>query len=302
MAAVTAEMLEQAPALQAGDLPAALAGTDGVPVLARDTWALRLGMPHLGVAGLSERWFLAQAGHVHWSLVSEALDTPSEHWLDARGNRLYASFVACEIEGGLLAAAREGDVVRAESRMFGGGRDRLLSVHRLAAPSGAVATLWMLSCFVRRDGASNHTFVRGVAPRAQDGDEHWMAGRLLDLRRRARHASVAKSAGRAAAVHSTVRAVEDFNAAGRVYFATFPRFADRAEACSWPRQRHLPPLLRRCAFYYGNADHGDALCSSVQRSGADACVRIHAGGKLIFVSRSTRRGTEGGLANTPARR
>ncbi len=227
------------------------------------------------MVGLSEEWLLRQLGHTHWEMLEHATRQRSLTWADARGRRLYASFVALEVSGSLLGTAGEGDEVRIESVLERIGTSVYASRHLLSvAGRPDQACIEMVTIFVRRLDPADNTFeraadgltvARGPAPTRR-------ALALLkdhrDLRRVLEGSSVL------ARDTYPLRAHEDFNAAGMVYFANYPRFVNRlllsSDAVGVGRA-----LKRRRCFYYGNLNHGDHVCAeSLHTNGPAATTRL----------------------------
>ena len=70
-----------------------------------------LGMPQLTYGGLSENLLLKTCGEYHWRVVCSAIGQHSHRIADARGNRLYASFVELLHHGAPLSDFGENDKV-----------------------------------------------------------------------------------------------------------------------------------------------------------------------------------------------
>jgi len=253
------------------------------PLLASDAcvhahWSgsLRLGMPHLGMVGLSEEWLLRHLGHIHWEMLEHATLQRSPAWADGGGRRLYASFVALEVSGSLLSTAREGDEARIECALERIGTSVYASRHQLTvAGRPDKACVEMVTIFVRRlDSVDNAIFerasdgptiARGPAPTRRPLS-------LLDDHRELRR--IRASSPVMAQETYPLRAHEDFNAAGMVYFANYPRFVNRlllaADSVVTARA-----LRRRRCFYYGNLNHGDLVCAeSLCTDGLAATTRL----------------------------
>jgi len=92
-------------------------------VVVEDTAAVRVGMPHLDLAGLSEAWLFRHAGHAHWSAIHQELGIAAEQLRNDRGERLYASFVAVRARYDVpLARVREDDRLQTSLVMTPCGR------------------------------------------------------------------------------------------------------------------------------------------------------------------------------------
>jgi probable biosynthetic protein (TIGR04099 family) len=253
-------------------------------------WSVALGMPHLAIAGLSESWLLKEAGHVHWQLLEEAVGVPSRHWKDSNGCRLYASFIAYEVEGHLLHALQEGSLLLCHSELRGTGHNRACSRHILTcAELPFEACLWMVSSFVRRDGDSNRAFVRSAfgSLTSRHGDLARKVDDLMHRRRQMRLDATRLRGAAATASRFRVCPMEDFNHAGMVYFASFPRYLDRAELATRPVC--LAPLTSRRCFYYGNADPGDEIAAFATPQGRGSVSQAWSREVLLCASETTRK-------------
>lgn len=251
-------------------------------------------MPHLAVAGLSETWLLKEAGHVHWQLLEEAVGCRSRHWKAASGARLYASFIAYRIEGRLAAAVGEGDLLDCHSELAATSRNRFCSRHVLRSASLPFeTTLTMITSFVRRDGDSNRGFVR-TSFGSSELDEGFgsIVDELLGTRRQFRRDAVQVRESASCVSRFSTCPMEDFNHAGMVYFATFPRYLDRAERgmqSGLPTPLVLPPLVSRSCFYFGNADAGDEIEAAAVYRGDAVMSQIWSGGSLLCAAETFRR-------------
>lgn len=265
------------------------------PLRQASSWTTLLGMPHLAVAGLSETWLLKEAGHVHWQLLEQAVGCRSRHWKDASGARLYASFIAYRIEVRLADAVGEGDLLDCYSELAATGRNRVCSRHVLRSASLPFETmLTMMTSFVRRDGDTNRGFVRTSFGNSELVDEGFssIVDELLGTRRQFRRDAVQVRESATSVSRFTTCPMEDFNHAGMVYFATFPRYLDRAE-----RGLHLgsqmplalPPLVSRSCFYFGNADAGDEIEAAAVHRGDAVISQIWSGGSLLCAAETRRR-------------
>jgi probable biosynthetic protein (TIGR04099 family) len=252
-------------------------------------------MPHLSVVGLSETWLLKEAGHVHWQLLEEAVGCRSRHWKDGDGSRLYASFIAYRFDGLLAAALGEGDLLECLSELGATSRNRFCSRHVLrCANLPFEATLWMVTTFVRRDGngESNRGFVRTSFGSSERVDELFgdTVDQLLGRRRQFRREAAHLLDSSPSISSFSACPMEDFNHAGMIYFAAFPRYLDRAEVLTQTAlpSLSLPPLVSRSCFYYGNADAGDEIEAVAVRQGDAAVSQIWSRKNLLCAAETVR--------------
>ena len=110
-----------------------------------------LGMPQLTYGGLSENLLLKTCGEYHWRVVCSAIGQHSHRIADARGNRLYASFVELLHHGAPLSDFGENDKVALSVDVRRLSARRVWSRQTLAAPeTGAELTMEMLTLFMKR--------------------------------------------------------------------------------------------------------------------------------------------------------
>ncbi len=251
---------------------------------------LKLGMPQLGFTGLSDAWLLQFLGHLHWQMIEASVNQASSEWADGAGQRLYASFVAIEVQGAVLAAGREGDVLHCESRLERLGVALYHSEHKLSLgiATSLSATAQLCTVFVRRARVGdNHSFQK-----ASDGPT--VARGPVPSRRRpalleAYHHYRSRLGAEPARETQTFPVVplEDFNGAGMVYFANFARYVDRADWLVAGADASRPwRLHRRRIFCYGNLNIGDSVAvDHLERTGRLSRTRLRrvgSGGPIAY--------------------
>lgn len=223
--------------------------------------SLRIGMPELCRAGLSEGWMWKAAGHRHWLALAEAHGLDRPDFRDATGARLYAAFTGVTLEDGRLDQVAEHDQLAFAVTLSRTGRSRFRSTVTLSVEDETVARLTLDSAFVgRREAGRNRSATRGLVARPcrllppadpqppfrAQGWEQQGAFRREERKDLAR-------------LTLDPNPHEDFNGADFLYFAAFPALIDRAE---WAWFRRLDPPLtthaRRIA-YLGNIELGDRV-------------------------------------------
>jgi probable biosynthetic protein (TIGR04099 family) len=241
----------------------------------------RAGMPQLNFAGLSENWLLKECGDRHWSALAH--DTESD-FISDEGGRAYAAFTSIRLNASGLHDVRENDSFRIRTELSRIGSVRHLSEHRVSAAHGAVATLSMMSTFVRRTEArNNRSVVRASLPKLK-GEVALMNASLADLQYTARQFRLRDAdarmsgSGLRAATLPTVEFLpcpyNDFNGADFLYFASFQGFVDRAEWQTW-RLADSPSLVSRELHYHGNINIGDGVRLSFRRAFVDEARVAH---------------------------
>ncbi|WP_103534501.1 beta-ketoacyl synthase N-terminal-like domain-containing protein [Streptomyces sp. SM11] len=229
------------------------------------TRAVVLGLPSLSVGGLSENWLLREAGDLHWSLLGEHFDLPIAELADADGARLLPAFTRAR----LLAADSlrfftehdEGELTGTLAKL---DEHTFVSDIRFATATTSVAVR-LLTSFVRR-GAGNW-LVPGTPFR--DGRTAVAEASAEDRYFQGEFRSLAQSepAG-ATGLYTDIYELNPFadvNAAGLLYFASYPHINDRGE------RKYVQTLVpdgewavdaatvSRDIVYLGNCDLGDAV-------------------------------------------
>lgn len=224
---------------------------------------VRIGMPELCRAGLSENWLWKACGHRHWLALAQAHGQDTADFRDALGERLYPAFTSVRIEDARLRAAAEHDLLNFEVELSRIGRTRYRSRTTVRTAQAGVATLILESAFVRRTRrGENRSAARTVVARPC---------RLLPPLTPQRPTAASEPGG-----FSQLGAAdkdellfdpvphEDFNGADFLYFAAFQAIIDRAE---WQWFRRCEPLLvtaERQIVYFGNIELGDRVCATLR--------------------------------------
>ncbi|MFF7388036.1 beta-ketoacyl synthase N-terminal-like domain-containing protein [Streptomyces scabiei] len=187
-----------------------------------------LGLPALSVGGLSENWLLREAGDLHWSLIGEHFDLPVADLTDADGTRLLPAFVRARVTAGdSLRSFAEHDEGELSGSLTGLDDHTFVSDIRFATAT-AHLDVRLLTVFVRRvtgnwlvPGTPRH---EGRGPVARPTDEH-----LEFLREfRTRSGPVPDGDGLFSDTYE-LNPFADVNAAGLLYFASYPHINDHGE-------------------------------------------------------------------------
>lgn len=229
----------------------------------------RLGMPHLGPAGLFENWVLKEAGNAHWMALAGKLSTRASALTDRSGNRLYASFVQLELSGSPLSRFREDMLVAVSTQLYKISEQRYYSRFKIRAlETDAFLTVQLLSVFIRRRSPDDNKSIAAedLAPnrnaRFDEPDAQALAWAAS-----VRHPMQGPTTLEAAQAEPAYRSTRyspcpaiDFNNAGLLYFANFQQILDR---CEWEilpdiAHAHIVTANRRIR-YYGNVDQTDSL-------------------------------------------
>ncbi|HXZ08598.1 MAG TPA: Pnap_2097 family protein, partial [Paraburkholderia sp.] len=226
------------------------------------------GMPQLSFTGLSENWLLKECGHRHWEALAADTGRSVPDFVADDGSRSYAAFTAVRLRAQAFDDLAENEAFSVETQLCRIGPIRHFSRHRIASGSKAIATLSMISTFVRRtETGNNRSVARAVFERLtgdtaqlpQDAREMTEAGKLL---RKGKSEGIVEckpvDAGDRTPTVFLPCPNNDFNGADFLYFASFQSFVDRAE---WQAYRfEQPPVLAsRDVFFHGNLNVGDEL-------------------------------------------
>jgi probable biosynthetic protein (TIGR04099 family) len=251
---------------------------------------VRLGMPELCRAGLSENWLWKACGHRHWLALAAAHGVDQPDFRTSLGERLYPAFVRVALRDGQLQSAVENDFLSFEVRLTRTGNTRFASEMTVRAGLRKVAGIHMESVFLRRTVAgSNLSAARAIVASP--------CSLLPPVRARCRSGrddSGIALAGRGR-VHCHVidpNPWEDFNGADFLYFSSFQAMIDRAEwTCLADRDR-LSTTCEREIAYLGNIELGDRvavrLCLRDDGTGHGAELRRESDGALIATAHTRR--------------
>lgn len=233
--------------------------------------SVKIGMPHLALAGLSENWLLKECGHRHWFLLAAAAGEPFPNFRDAVGDQVYAVFRAVRVKDARLDAVQENDDLSFTSTLSRISRTQFESRHVLTCRGCKVGEVDMISSFVKRQVANVNrsiarvtldafpfagtaepsVFLQGAAALwSDDWSEHFGFHR----ERPHDHGTIVVRPNPSA----------DFNGAGFLYFSSFAALADQAEWDILDGPLSLT-TARRELFYYGNIEAGEKV--SVQVNG-----------------------------------
>lgn len=276
------------------------------------TGQYRIGMPQLGLNGLSESWLLAECGDRHWQLLAAANGRPVAKLQDSRLRRVYPAFRAVRLRNAALDAVVENEVLQIASLLGRVSRTQFYSKHLVSSPQGIHAVVEMQSVFLTRETAGDNTSsVRSAVPGfdsvpALDEGLRFAAcnrSRLRDHPEQDANLHRLSGEGFAPQQMSPCPSIH-FNGAGFLYFARFHEFADIAEASWLGRMAYRLVTSERHIVFHGNADPGVPLIVQpkqlAQQDGAlDHHLQILRGSDAQVIADvfSQRRGArEGGMS------
>jgi len=297
---------------QALDATAALRGPrreGAAPPPAREAAAapdvprrIRLGMPQLDAAGLSENWLFRHAGALQWEAIGQRLGVSSDDLRDETGARLYPTVVAvrARYDAG-LAAHRENDGLDFSVEVVPCGRacahGRIVAASRSTAGQSPSAltrllTLDVLTTFAARGpGGLRTTHLAPELARAWSPPEPTTLPEpaISRLARAARRGEPVEDGFSGVALATLGPALgqityepspyADYNGAGLLYFASYVTIADTAarqilrrrdpgaERRDWAL---ATTPVRRDVYYYDNLPLGGALRATLRLAERDA--------------------------------
>ncbi|MFF4277874.1 SDR family NAD(P)-dependent oxidoreductase [Streptomyces kronopolitis] len=224
-----------------------------------------LGLPALSVGGLSENWLLREAGDLHWSLIGEHFGLPVAELADADGERLLPAFTRARLTAaGSLRFFTEHDEGELTGTLARLDEHEFVSDIRFATATTSV-DVRLLTSFVRR-GPGNW-LVPGTPRREGRGPVADASREHRDFQGEFRALTQLEGDGAAGLYTDTyeLNPFADVNAAGLLYFASYPHINDRGER---HYVRSVVPggewavdavTLSRDIVYLGNCGLADAV-------------------------------------------
>jgi probable biosynthetic protein (TIGR04098 family) len=241
---------------------------------------IRVNLPHMDAAGLSEGWLFRHSGNLHWDRLCAALHTPSHELADDDGVRLYPVFIAIRARYDRpLSTVVENERLRSAVDLAHYGRAFFRSAVRVGNAAGSFA-LEMLTTFAARDRAGvNHLHrttpasgLRYDVPELRAApqlllDRHAMARGLATTHHLASYAVDLTRVAAAPCELYDPSPYTDFNGVGLLYFAAYPAIVDTLERRLLRRTALAPSIdwalatstIARDVFYYRNLDLGERL-------------------------------------------
>ena len=185
-------------------------------------------MPQMAAGCLSENWLLKELGSLHWDRLCDSLNCKSHDLADAKGRRLYATFVRVRlILDGTLAAFQEGDDLRMIIQMERFGKSTLLSTIDIASATSS-GTAMMMSTFSFRTEANNTSLAKSEPA----GDYSESIAQLVETPRFfTEYSEVRKRFGKErndglSAEAYQINPFTDSNGANLLYFASYQSIHD----------------------------------------------------------------------------
>jgi probable biosynthetic protein (TIGR04099 family) len=248
-----------------------------------------LGMPQLVPSGLSETWLLKYLGDVHWRMLSVRLGKAPSEIVDRHRERVYAAFRHLRVDKARLDLAREDSTLTTHSWLWRLTRTQLLSRHTVCIDDREIATVTMVSAFIRRDGLTNSRVSRvevpglQMLPACEDPVFNDIAG--SDWHGETRFSFLPCPS-------------EDFNGAGFLYFSSYVAMAERALLHHDVNLAIGSSTRRRSVSFERNLDPGTPVLILTDVRDIDATLRTRifeeANGHLMAVITTAKSSPEEG--------
>jgi len=120
-----------------------------------------LSIPQLLSGGMSENWLLKELGDIHWSMISESLDTKSNEIIDSNGERLYASFVRLQWSANeSLFSFKENEEIEIKGEISLYGNKMFFSEENIVSKDKRI-TASLMSVFSSRNLGDNEKLTKG---------------------------------------------------------------------------------------------------------------------------------------------
>jgi probable biosynthetic protein (TIGR04098 family) len=242
-------------------------------------------MPQMAAGCLSENWLLKELGSLHWDTLCNSLGLKSGEIADARGSRLYATFVRIRLElTKPLTAFLEGDELSLSITMLRFGQSTLQSTIEINSNGvGGAATL--LSTFSVRatEGANTLTKSEPV------GEYRDIPSVLVPPPFLSEYSSIRAQYGkrildetsRACSSPYRINPFVDSNGANLLYFAAYQSIADFLALRSDECQMHTSV---RDIFYFRNSELTDSIHRVALSPAESLLFRASDGTCIAFLS------------------
>lgn len=235
-------------------------------------------MPHLDIFGLAESFCLANAGNLHWSLISKFTSKAPSEWKTDLGERIYASFLYTSISYSRNLNVAEDDVIGINCIPLSLCAPFFITETKYVnSRSDIVVLVKLMSTFLIKNGESNRQFVRSSMAFNSDP---FGASHLESTKSQYKEiANFDDTELKEIAEHKVIPSV-DFNAAQFMYFANycqlFKRYENSEQNASIPIKfreiayfANVDPF-ERITFYTNQEDH--KVLSAMKRSSDQKCI------------------------------
>jgi probable biosynthetic protein (TIGR04098 family) len=250
-------------------------------------------MPQLLWGGLSENWILKEFGDMHWEQITGALNTPSDQLVDARGERLYASFVRLHWSGENISNFTENHTLKFDSSLSRYGSKMFFSETFVEGEAGKI-TANLMSVFSTRSKSDNTKLKKGTLNSEIDSDTVKLHDKLPAVAKEyLEYKSTILDKSNQLLPEGildflyqreyTIDAYDDINGVGLLYFASYPKINEKNER-EYIKTHYdidgdwleLAGVTSRDIHYYGNANSGDKLIyelNSLEQNGDELEIR-----------------------------
>ena len=238
-----------------------------------------INMPQMALGGLSESWLFKELGDIHWRMISDNLGQPSHLLVDAKGDRLYATFTRLQVVSSApLVRVSENSRGTATGRLRRFGTGVFFGEIDIALERDWTASARLMSSFTKRSrAASNASLLKGQ-PIIPETCPVPVIDVLPDFGQEHRQRRSLAPASPLFSCEYEIIPYYDINGVGLLYFATYPMINDICELKFMERGLDWAldsSTVKRDVFYFGNCDLSDRIVYRVHVSeaGADS-IRI----------------------------
>lgn len=230
----------------------------------------RIGMPQLGLHGLSEYWLLAECGDRHWQLLSLASGMPSSLWRDSQGRRVYPAFRSVHLTDMAIESLREDDYLKVTSTLGRVSRTQFYSEHVLSHRDKILGRVQLISAFIaRNEDGRNTNATRSVILGFDHITNSDVGAELADRERSWLRQHTAEQVQGSLSQDAEFIPISPcpcvhFNGAGFLYFARFLELVDQAQWSASKGTNSSLAMSERSIRYFGNMDVGDSVTAIVQ--------------------------------------
>lgn len=226
--------------------------------------SLEIGMPQMGVNGLSESWLFKEMGDAHWQLICGALGVKSNAIEDQNGNRLYATFTRINLNiGGSLSSFIENDRLQISGQIKRFGAGMFFSDFEITS-NDVSAKLSMMSSFARFGvEGDNASLTKGQPILPPDfaipsfSDTPAFAVGYTNARATEEQSAVFSSDYELVPYH-------DINGVGLLYFAAYPAIHDICMARFISKGAKLDTISRDVC-YFANSGQESTIRFDLER-------------------------------------
>lgn len=118
----------------------------------------KINMPQMANSGLSENWLFKELGDIHWTGISDGLQTDSSNLVDEFGDRLYATFIFISLSCKPLTEFKENELLKFDAKLDRYGDN----IYRTRITVNNNLNAELLTSFTKRNGKGNSILQKSV--------------------------------------------------------------------------------------------------------------------------------------------